>query len=530
MKLLIKYKIFAFKHKESASFSMEKFVSQTRVVKNTCFLYFRHFIILLVTLYTSRVVLKVLGNEDYGIYSIVYGSVMMLNIVTGALTHSISRFMMCELGRNADINTMKRTFTVSVLIELLLSFICLVLVLTLGMWFVQHKLVIPSSRIEAARWVLIISCFHFVIDLLDIPFRSMIITHEKMNFYAYSGILDAGLRLGVCFLLQFSQFDSLIYYSILLLLTTIVLRSIDAFYCIFSFKECRLSFKIEKKIFWEILKFAGWAFLGNGSFIIKDQGSNIMLNLFCGPLVNAAMGIALQVRSAINHFVTNFLTAIRPQVIKSYSAGQLDDMRELIQNGARLSYYLLLVLSLPIIFNIRYILDLWLVNPPDHAATFVTLLLIFSLIDSLAQTTVMGLLAEGNIRNYEIALLILNASIIPISYICLTFDLPPECVLVSSVIIGILVNLMRMKFAVKAFGLKLKPFCKKVIFPAGLVTAMAIGISLLFAPINKNTFWSASLYACMIGFTTALLILFFGMKANERQLLFKRIKLKLTRT
>ncbi len=403
-----------------------------RIAKNTLLLYFRMLFMMVVSLYTSRVILNALGVEDFGIYNVVGGVVAMFSVISGSLSAAISRFITYELGKG-DQSKLNKIFSASVTIQLLLSLIIVVLIESVGVWFLNAKMNIPESRMVAANWVLQFSIVSFVLGLISVPYNAAIIAHEKMSAFAYISILEAVGKLAVAFLIVVSPIDRLIFYAILLCAIGVIIRLVYGHYCKKHFMECSYHFHWDKDILKQMFGFAGWNFIGASSAVLRDQGGNIIINLFYGPTVNAARGIAMQVNNAVTGFVTNFMTALNPQITKSYASGDRGYMMTLIFQGARLSFYMLLLLSLPILINTHYILVLWLKLVPEHAVLFVQLMLIFTMSESISNPLVTAMLATGRIRNYQIVVGGLQMMNLPISYICLRLGCIPETVLIVAI-------------------------------------------------------------------------------------------------
>lgn len=365
-----------------------------RIAKNTLLLYFRMLFLMAVSLYTSRVVLNALGVEDFGIYNVVGGVVAMFSVLSGSLSAAISRFITYELGKGNQEN-LNKIFSSAVTIQLILSGIIILLAETIGMWFLNAKMNIPEVRMEAANWVFQFSILTFAINLISIPYNASIIAHEKMSAFAYISILEAVGKLTIAYLITIAPIDKLIFYAILMCVVALVVRFTYGNYCKRHFSECTYHFVWDKQLLKQMFGFAGWNFIGASSAVLRDQGGNVVINLFCGPAVNAARGIASQVNNAVNQFVVNFMTALNPQITKSYAAGNKEYMMTLIFQGARLSFYMLLLLSLPILVNTHYILVLWLKIVPEHAVFFVQLILIFALSESISQPLITAMLATG---------------------------------------------------------------------------------------------------------------------------------------
>ena len=341
-----------------------------RIAKNTLLLYFRMLLLMVVSLYTSRVVLNALGVEDFGIYNVVGGVVAMFTVISGSLSAAISRFITFELGKG-DGEGLKNTFSAAVTIQLLLSLVIVLLIESVGVWFLNAKMTIPADRLAAANWVLQFSIVTFVINLVSVPYNATIIAHERMSAFAYISIFEAVGKLAVAFLITVSPIDRLVFYAVLMCAVAVSVRLMYGRYCKRHFTECTYRFRWDKELLRRMSGFAGWNFIGAASAVLRDQGGNIVINLFAGPAVNAARGISVQVNNAVTGFVQNFMTALNPQITKSYASGDRDYMMTLIYQGARLSFYMLLLLSLPVLVNTHYILGLWLKTVPGHTVLFV---------------------------------------------------------------------------------------------------------------------------------------------------------------
>lgn len=405
-----------------------------RIARNTLFLYSRQILVMAVSLYTARVVLEALGTEDYGIYNVVGGFVAMFSVLSGALSVGIGRFITYEMGKSdVTVSRLQLIFSSSLLIQLTMGLIICSLIGTFGVWFVKNKMIIPSERLDMTLYVLGFSTLGFFVNLLSIPYNALIIAHEQMKAFAYISIVEVVLKLVVAYLLIISPIDKLWLYALCMLIVALVIRFAYAIYCKRHFEECYFVWGFDKLLLSKMFSFSGWAFLGIGSSVLKDQGVNVLLNIFCGPTVNAARGITTQVTNTVNLFITNFMQAVNPQITKSYSSGNLQEMHRLIYKSSRISFYLMLLLSLPLMKSIKYVLSLWLVFVPEHTAMFIQLLLVFFLMDSLVYPLTTGLFAEGNIRIYQIVIATLNLSNIFLSYWCLNSGFSPEYVYVVSI-------------------------------------------------------------------------------------------------
>jgi len=329
----------------------------TKIARNTLMLYVRMLVLMLVGLYTSRVVLGALGEDDFGVYNVVGGVVSMFTIISGALNSAVSRFITFEMGKGADAQ-LNKVYSTAVTIQLILAAVVVLLAEPLGLWFIDNKMTIDPSRIPAARWVLHFSLLAFVINLMSVPQMASITAHEHMSAYAYIGILDGLLRLGVAFLILHSPIDRLIFYAALMAGVVLTVRLAYGIYCRMHFEECRYRPVFDRPLIREMFSFAGWNFIGVTSGVLRDHGGNILVNLFSDPAVNAARGVAVQLNGAVQGFVTNFMTAVNPQITKSYAAGEKEYMFSLVRRSSRMSFFLLFLIALPVIFNADYLLSM----------------------------------------------------------------------------------------------------------------------------------------------------------------------------
>lgn len=486
-----------------------------RIAKNTLLLYVRMLFLMVISLYTSRVILNALGVNDFGIYNVVGGVVAMFSILSGSLSAAISRFITFELGKK-DEKGLKKVFSASVTIQLALSAIIVILIEAVGVWFLNEKMSIPANRMYAANWVLQFSVITFVINLISVPYNATIIAHERMSAFAYISIFEGIGKLSVAFLITLTPFDRLIFYSILMCSIAVAVRLVYGTYCKRHFVECTYHFRWDKELLKRMFGFAGWNFIGATSAILRDQGGNIILNLFFGPAVNAARGIANQVNNAITGFATNFMTALNPQITKSYASGDHEYMMTLIYQGARLSFYMLLFLSLPVLVNTHYILVVWLKLVPEHAVVFVQLILIFALSECISNPLVTAMLATGNIRNYQIVVGGLQILNLPLSYLCLKLGGRPESVLVIAIIISQCCLAARLYMLRGMIGLSSRKYLQKVYFNIIIVSILAAFIPIALSLRLHENFLSFIILCIVSVLTSSLAIFFIGCNSRER--------------
>ena len=497
-----------------------------RIAKNSLMLYIRQILVLAVNLYTSRVVLQALGIADYGVFNVVCGFVFMFNILSGALSAAISRFITFELGLGNKV-ILREIYSASLIIQIFMGIVAVGVISSFGLWFLENKMVIPPGTMSVAKFLLLTSSATFFVSLISVPYNAMIIAHEKMSIYAYVSIVEAFLKLLIAFMLLKICYNKLIFYGIATATASLVILILYILYCKKQFEECKFEMRINRCILRPMFAFAGWALLGNGAFVLKDQGVNIILNIFCGPSVNAARGISVQVNSAINSFIASFMTAVRPQITKSYATHDFQAMHNLIFMSSRFSFFLMLILAIPMINNISYLLSIWLVTVPDYTAIFIVLLLCYSLIECLLQPAMTGLLAEGHIKFYEIGLLILNLANLPLSYWALRYGFSPVSTMVIAIALCIAVGILRIWLSGRAYALSAKIFMHKVILNVGVVFAISFVITYFINIPLKHHFFNFVLNSLTDVVLIVGCIYFIGLNRNERQKLLSYTRTKL---
>ena len=402
------------------------------IAKNTVFLYLRSIIVMAVSIYTSRVVLQTLGVDDYGVYNVIGGFVAMFSILSASLVNASQRFISFEMGKAEP--QMDRVFRGTMSIHILLALIVFAAFETFGIWFLNTQLNIDSERMTAANWVFQCSVLTFCINLISVPFNASIIAHERMKIFAYISIYEALAKLGIVYLLWISNYDKLILYALLMLAVSISLQAIYWTYCKRHFQECIFHFVIDKPLFREMLGFTGWNFIGSTVGILVTQGISILINIFFGVALNAARGVVEHANGAINTFVTNFMTALNPQITKSYSAKDYHYMNDLMCRGAKYASILYWFFGLILFVESNEILKLWLVEVPPYASLFLRLTIICSIFQSLSNTLYIGMLATGNIKKYQIVMGIIYASSFLLCYVFFAIGLGPEFGYVSTII------------------------------------------------------------------------------------------------
>lgn len=495
-----------------------------RIAKNTLLLYFRMLFTMCVGLYTSRIVLQNLGVEDFGIYNVVGGVVAMFSLLSGSLSAAISRFFTYELGKG-NVANLKKIFSSAISIQLILSVVIIILAETIGVWFLNNKMNIPEIRLDSANWVLHLSIATFCVNLLSVPYNAAIIAHERMSAFAYVSVFEVLGKLVIALGITFSPIDKLCFYAILMCLVSLVIRLIYGWYCKRHFEECECHIVLDFPFLKKMFGFAGWNFIGASSAVLRDQGGNILINLFCGPVVNAARGIAFQVNNAVSQFVNNFMVALNPQITKSYASENYSYMMTLIFRGARLSFFMLLLLSLPILFNTEYILSLWLKTVPEHACFFVQLVLMFAMSESISNPLITAMLATGDIRNYQIIVGGLQLMNLPVGYFLLKMGFFPEIVLIVAICISQLCLFARILLLKKMIQLDVLLYLKNVYLKVLLVSVL----SSILPFVAKKFFITAESplrFVCLVFlciFCSTIVILFLGCDKEERGFIVSKI-------
>lgn len=393
-------------------------IQTSTIFRNTLFLYFRMFITIAVGLYTSRIVLDLLGVSDFGIYNVVGGIVTMLSFLNVGMNQASARFISFALGNNDEEN-LKIVFGTCIVTHLTISLIVLILAESVGVWFLNTRLNIPPDRLVAANWVFQFSILTFMFSINAVPYSSCIISHEHMNVYAYTSILDVILKLCIVLTLYYIKCDKLILYAAFYTIITVFDTGIYFIYARCHFKETTSKIRYSWFCYKEMFSFACWGMVGNMGFSCKDQGSNIILNLFFGTLINGARGVASQVNSIINSFASNFTMALNPQIIKLYANGNKAESKRLVMSGARLAFYLMSFIMIPFIINADYILGLWLVEVPEYTTVFVIIILLASLLYSLSHTLSTAIAATGHFKWFQLFLALILLSELPIAYLIL---------------------------------------------------------------------------------------------------------------
>lgn len=494
-----------------------------RIAKNTIFLYFRMLLVMVVSLYTSRIVLNSLGETDYGLYNVVGGVVTTLTFISLAMANATSRFMTFALGKN-DKGYQRIVFSTALWIHIALSLVIFIIAETVGLWFLNNQMTIPNDRISAANWVYQFSIITTIFSVICSPFHSAIIAHERMGAFAMISIFDVIAKLVIAYLLYISPWDRLIIYGSLLMFVQIFDMFFYMFFCLKHFEEICLRKIDDFKIVKEIGTFAGWSLIGNLSFMCYTQGLNILLNLFFGPVVNAARGIAVQVQSAVMGFIQNFQTAVSPQITKSYANNNIDRLQTLLYTSSRLSFFILFCMLLPIFLEADMILSLWLEKVPDHTSSFLRLILMISILDCLTRPVTIAMNATGHIKKYQIISCGIQLLILPLSYIALMLWGIPEVVFIVHFFISIVALLAELKIFNDFIMTSISAYLKSVVIPIFKV----VTISLIIPCLCHHYLPSGIIYSILVVVISILSTLtsafILGMTNIERSIIINNIK------
>ena len=485
-----------------------------RIAKNTLMLYVRMILIMLVSLYTSRVILKTLGVENFGIYNIVGGIVVLFSFINNAMVSSTQRYLNYELGRQS-LDEAKKIFSASLTIHFIIAGIIIFLSETIGLWFLNKYINIPEGRIVAANWVYQFSILTFAVNIIRTPYNASIIAYERMSFYAYISIIEVVLKLIIVYAIVIFA-DRLIAYSVLVFIVAILILICYIIFCLSKFPICKYKYEYNKLRYASLLNFSGWSMFGALANTGAQQGINILLNMFFGVTVNAAMGIAHQVNSALYSFVSNFQTAFNPQIIKSYAANDRSYFFSLILHTSRYSFYLLLILAFPVILCCQEILQIWLVDIPEHAVAFCQLVILFSLIDAWQGPLWVSAQATGKIKNYQLLMSCLILLNLPLTYILFKLIHIPELALIVRVFINIITSIARVLYLKHLYNFPVIEYIKSVILRSLLVVVIAAPIpAILYCMIEKSLLGTTFIIiVCII--ITIMAIYYVGITSKEK--------------
>lgn len=504
---------------------MDNTSNNKRIAKNTLLLYFRMLFIMVVNLYTSRVVLNTLGVEDYGVYNVVGGVVVMFSFISSSLGGASSRFITYDLGKG-DVNRLEKTFGNVLSIHILLALVMLVLAETIGLWFVMNKLQVPENRVAATHWVYQFSVLSFLANVISVPYSASVIAHERMKAFACISVADAVLKLLVVYLLVLTLYDKLIVYGALLFCVCLFDRVAYGVYCNIHFEETKARISIDKKQFKEMLSFAVWTMNGNLAVVGYTQGINILLNMFFGPVVNAARGIAVQVQGVVHNFCYNFQMALNPQLTKGYAQQDFFHMHQLLKLSSKFSFFLLLIICLPLILEAPLVLKWWLGIVPEHTVNFLRLILCSTMLIAMSNPLVVSIHATGKIKRFQAIEGTLLLSIVPIAYILLKFfSISPEQVFCVHIVVEMITQYARVRIVLPQISMTVKDYYVNVVIPIMKVSIIATIIPFIcylrMIP-SLRTFF----IVCIVSALSSLFAIYiFGCTKKERFFVKDRIRI-----
>lgn len=495
-----------------------KVSNNERIAVNTVFLAIRMVLVLIISLYTTRVLLSALGIEDYGIYNVVAGFVSMCSFISTSMASGIQRFYNYESGKNG-LDGARRVYNVGIRIQALLSFILLCIIELIGVWYIQYKMVLPPERLSAAMWVFQAALLSLVLTMLSVPYNAAIMSHEKMHYYAFLGILDALLKLAIAFVIKYSNSDKLIIYAFLLSSVSAFNLLLNYSYSKYNFEEIKLTRHSDGVLLKTILIFSGWNAFGTMARTMRTQGVGMVLNLFFGPVVNAAQGVAGQVKSAFQALVANLTTASRPQIVKSYSRGEIERTIKLMFSISKLVVYLLFIFAYPILLELPTILKLWLGdNIPDHTIVFVRLVVITMFVTDLHMVTSAVVHATGKMKTYQLVCSTLNLLIIPLAYIAMKLGAPAEIAFWLGLFIEVAVQIASLLILRKLISYSIRSYCKEILFPLLKVVFISCSLPLFPYLLMKQSVWRLLIVTIIAICYTSIVVYRWGLKPNERYL------------
>lgn len=501
-----------------------------RIAKNTLFLYFRMILVTVVSLFTTRIILKLLGIEDFGIYNVVAGIVGFLGVINGSLISATQRFLTIELGKENYIR-FNQIFNTLLIIFYSFAIIALILGVIFGNWLITDLLVIPTERQNVALWLFAFSIITFLVNFINIPYMATIIAYEKLDVYAYISLIEVVLKLILVFSLYYAPYDKLLSYGFLSMCLTIIVSLSYYLYTLKNLKGTKFNFYWEISLFKELYKYTGWNLFGSVTTILNTHGQSLILNIFFGPIVNAAKGIADRINGMVVSFSNNFYMAVRPQIIKSYAVGDLDNMFNLVYKSTKYSFFLLFTITLPLILLMKNLLILWLgvEQVTTDMVIFSQLALIFSLVNVFEQPITVMIQATGNIKKYELIIGSTTLLLLPICYFIFVLGAPPYYSLIVLIIIYAIAQIIRLIIAKNQLGLSVNYYVKSIIFPI-------IGSAVPTIVISKTVceYLGSNLYNLLFGgvfciVTSTIFIWYFGLMISERKTALHYIKLKLLR-
>lgn len=497
--------------------------SNKRIAKNTLFLSIRMVIVLVINLFTTRIVLQALGVVDYGVYNVVCGFVTMFAFLNTAMSNGIQRFFNYEFGKNGE-DGANKVYCTSLYIQATLALIVVILVEVIGLWYLHNKMVIPADRMVAAEWIFQFAILTFVMGIMRAPYAAAVTAHERLDFYAIVSVLDAFLQFGIALSLLIIPFDSLIVYGILMAFISVINIIIYFIYCKKKFKEIRFNKSFNKELFKSMLGFSGWNLFGSFSGVMADQGINLVLNIFFGPVVNAARGVANQIGGAVHSFVANIMMPVRPQVTQSYACGDVQRTMSLTYSVSKITCAIVMVLAIPASLEINYLLHLWLGdNVPDHTAAFTIIIILTSIVTNLNWATSGVVHATGIMRDYQLWGSILRMISVPLAFVVLKVYKIPEIALLSVFVCQTLAHGVGLFIVKRLVNMSIREYLNRVVYPICLILSISIVASFGIHSLLPE----GILRLIIVSFASLIIVVFLlyylGVNDAERKLILKII-------
>ena len=499
-------------------------LNKKRVLKNTIMLYIRMLALMVIGFITTRVVLAALGEVDYGLNNAIAGFVALTYVLTGSLNAAESRFITFELGKGNQ-KKLNSVFSTAVIVQLVMATVVALLIESIGMWFLENHMTIPAERLIASRWVLHFAAINTFVNLLFVPYSAAIISHEKMDVYAYVSIIEGVLNLGIAYLISIDLWtDRLVFYSGALCLSAFTIHLIYFLYCLSKFEECKFRTIFDKELFRNLGQFAGWNLFGAVSSVLRDQGINVLFNVFCGPAVNAARGVSNQASGIATKFAGSFMQAINPQITKSYASGNYEYMNSLVSQGTRIAFALFFIIALPIFIETDFLIGLWLINVPAHTVAFIRILLVLLFFDSIqANPLITVMLATGNIKYYQIIVGGLQLLEFPVALVMLYLGASPEMVLIMVASIACSCMVARLYMLHRYINYPVIDYLKGVTFRllSVIVVSSIIPALIKFLSPNTNLWNLLVIFVSLISAGISMWLIDFT--RGERKQMIKRV-------
>lgn len=490
-----------------------------RIAKNTLFLYFRMIITMVVSLFTSRVILQTLGVEDFGIYNLVGGLTAMFQFLNGTLADATQRYITVEIGKEEKGNVNKM-FSICLMLHVVLGVIIVLIAEPVGLWLLHNKLIIPTDRMDAAIWIFHLSVFSLFVLIISVPYNALIIAHERMKAFAMISIVEALSKLIIAYALLIGRMDRLVLYGILMLMLQTIIRYLYTFYCKRNFAESKYRHYWDKKLIKELSSFASWTIIGNLAFMCVTQGISILLGMFFLPAVNAARGIAVQVQSAISTFVKNFQTAINPQITITYASGRIDEMYHLVFRSSRFSFFLVMIPLVPIFLETDLILNVWLKEVPEYTSAFIRLIILVTWVNSLGNPLGVSMKATGRIKEFEIYAASIKLLVIPTSYWLLKYNCSPVSVFAVYLLFEVIAYISNLFVTGHFVKFNISVYLKEVIVRCCLVSFVSIILpSIIY--LTVETSWMRFLCILIISLLSSSFAIFFLGLTHQERLFFK---------